>query len=412
MSPVERRLAVTTGVAALHALIAGAIASRKFFYGTVGPVFVWDDVHIYYEYASRAMAGSLPYRDFHVEYPLFSILVFVPPLLFTTSFPGYKVAFAAEMILADAVAVYLVSWWVERHEGKDRVAGRLAWYTLAFACLCPLLLCRFDLAAAALTFGAAAAWFSGRPALGGALTGFGTLFKIVPGVIAAPGLVHELREFKSGRGRGAFWFVASLTLGIAVWLLLGGQGVLNSVGYHVRRGVEFGSLSGGALMLAAKEIGAPVEVHYRNKAIEVDTPWSSGAAAIGFPAQVLALLIVMECYRRSRGGDPMRYAAAAVLAFVAFNKVLSPQYVIWLLPLMAALPGRLGFRARGLWLASCALTTMVYPFGLHWVLELRGWALGLLNYRNALLLATWLLLLLAPEGREDGAGARPEGVAS
>ena len=60
--------------------------------------------------------------------------------------------------------------------------------------------------------------------------------------------------------------------------------------------------------------------------------------------------MVMWAFRRSGMADGLRFSAAAVLAFIVFGKVLSPQYLIWLFPFMAVLDGRTGSVARKIFL--------------------------------------------------------------
>src|SRR5205823_10420508 len=65
----------------------------------------------------------------------------------------------------------------------------------------------------------------------------------------------------------------------------------------------------------------------------------TGPDAIGALQTVLqvgALLAVWWLFARGPGGreELVRASAAAVCAFVALGKVLSPQYLIWLIPLV------------------------------------------------------------------------------
>lgn len=394
----------TAAVAVLHGLIVLAATSHRVFFGSVGRANMFDDVGIYFRYASKAMAGSVPYRDFLVEYPLGAFPLFLLPRLFASTFEGYKAAFGLEMLLANAAALFLAAREVGRSEGAGRVPVRLAWYTAFFGSLCPLLICRFDLAAMALTFAAASAWFSGRPGLGGVLTGLGTLVKVVPGVIAAPALVWEFGGRGGRRGRGTASFAATLTGGVLLWLVLGGSGVRSSLGYHLERGLEVGSLYAGVVILAAKATAAPLAVAYRHSSLEVLTPWSTSVAAVGFPLQAASLSLVMWKFARSGRSEPLRYAAAAVLGFVTFGKVLSPQYLIWLFPFMTVLRGTTGWRARALFLLACVLTTLVYPGLFGRLLQFQAGPVGLLNARNAVLLWLWLLLVF---GRQDHDGPIP-----
>jgi hypothetical protein len=58
-------------------------------------------------------------------------------------------------------------------------------------------------------------------------------------------------------------------------------------------------------------------------------------------------------------------AAAAVTAYVAFNRVLSPQYIVWLIPLVPLVAGVPGIAATALLFAACGLTMTWFP-GRFW----------------------------------------------
>ena len=84
---------------------------------------------------------------------------------------------------------------------------------------------------------------------------------------------------------------------------------------------------------------------------------------------------------------------AAVTAFMVSSKVLSPQYLLWLLPLAAAAAGLSRGRALVVWSAGLlvvtAATQVVFP-ELYGELthrgERAGWAVLALSVRNVLLL--------------------------
>jgi hypothetical protein len=66
----------------------------------------------------------------------------------------------------------------------------------------------------------------------------------------------------------------------------------------------------------------------------------------------------------------VRYSAASVAAFVAFGKVLSPQFLIWLIPLVPLVRGRRGLIASGVLALALVLTQLWFPFR-YWDLALR-----------------------------------------
>lgn len=397
--------------ATFQAAIAIGTATTRFFFSGAGPGPMYDDVRIYHEYASKVWQGLVPYRDFVLEYPVVAVPVFLLPKLFAADYGAYKVAFGVEMLLCNAAAVWLVARRVERSEGPGLVAGRLAWYSAFFAALCPLVVTKFDLAPMALSFAAAVAWFSGRSALGGLATGLAVLLKIYPGVLAAPGLVVA---WNRRRGRALLALAATVAAGSALWFGVGGTRAFRSLQYHTERGLEIESLYSGILIVISELLRAPIATAYNHFSTELVSPWSASWARLAFPIQAAALLIVLARSWRTRAREPMRDASAAILAFIAFGKVLSPQYVIWLFPFLAVVRGPTGALARPIFLACCLATTLIYPWGIDRLIGFDRLAVLLLNGRNLLLLALWALLLLgppAPAANADPAGhVSPKGV--
>ena len=392
---------------ALNALLMLGTSLRPTFFGPVGPEKMNADVRMYRDYAGRTLEGEVPYRDFLVEYPLLALPVFLLPALAFTDTTGYRLAFGVELLLFDAWILFALARRVSEEEGEGRLAGRLAWYTLAFATLCPLAACRYDLVPTALTFAATLAWGSGRNGLGGGLAAAGALMKIFPGAIlaAAPGWERAAPR----RGLGLVAFTITMALGVAAWLGLGRAGVLESLRYHTGRGLELGSTYSGLAMILGLATGASLSTNFDHSSMGMISPWSARLAQASLPLQVASLAAVAWGSWKAKGTEPIRWALAAILAFIAFGKVFSPQYLIWIFPFVAALPGWRGWWARWGVLAACLLTTVLYPWGINGLIRFDPRAVVLLNLRNGLVVGLWAWLTFGGSGGEIRAAARPMG---
>jgi hypothetical protein len=107
---------------------------------------------------------------------------------------------------------------------------------------------------------------------------------------------------------------------------------------------------------------------------------------------IVAVAYVVWLYARRRR-DLLTASAAAVTAFVAFSKVLSPQYVVWLVPLVPAA----GVAAGAVLVAVLGLTHLEWDrfvgrHGTHdqWGHVLSWWILA----RDVVLVALYALLVL------------------
>jgi hypothetical protein len=377
---------------AIHALIFVAVRAWLSSIASADVAAVAWSHRYYYDYASQLLSGRIPYRDFAFEYPLLSFPLFLLPGLLTTDFESYRIGFLVEMFLFDVAAIVLLAG----HGGTGDWAGaarRLGWYTLYCCLLAPLVIGRFELAPMALAFAAASWWFSGSNALGGTAAGLGMLMKIFPGLGAAPAMVWEASRLRSSPPRGMAAFLATLGLGMACWILLAGGRFVESLGYHAQRSLEIESLFSGVILLLGTVTGIQASWTFDHNAYHLASPWTATLAALTLPLQAIAIPVVMWRFWRSGMVDGLRFSAAAILAFIVLGKVLSPQYLIWMFPFVAALEGRGGILARKIFFLCCITTALIYPGpGFALILEHHAGAILLLNLRNALLV--WLLLSL------------------
>jgi hypothetical protein len=253
---------------------------------------------------------------------------------------------------------------------------------------------KFDVGPAALTLITCMAWTSGKRTTGGICAALGALTKIFPGAAAIPFVSADLRRRHT---RGVITLALTTALGLGLWFAIGGAGVVRSLGYHLERGIEVESLASGLLAIWSKLQSQSVSTRYTHFSIELVAPGAALAAKSTLILQILALAAVAFRSFRTDLRDPFRDASAAVVGFLTFGKVLSPQYLLWPIPLIVLVRGRTGRLARPLMLACCLGTTLVYPWSIDRLVVLHPRALAILNARNLLLVALWLVLLLGPE---------------
>jgi uncharacterized membrane protein len=279
-----------------------------------------------------------------------------------------------------------------------RIGGPYAWIPASATCaagammLYPVAVTRYD-AVVALSL-AVAAFSFGRRYLAYASLGFGAAAKLVPALATLP-----LAIFRRGAARGYAAFFGVLALFFVPALILGGGDFAGSFAYHADRGLQIESFAASVLM----QLGGVSSVVFAYGAFEAQGPDVGLASSLSFPLMCTLLLVtalfMYGAYRRGAAGPRAfpRYAAALILAFMLGSKVLSPQYVIWLLPLVPLSVGGVpGLGVSAVFLAACFLTTQVYPIHYDDLLNLRSPGPQLLLARNLLLACLWGLMLFLP----------------
>jgi uncharacterized membrane protein len=185
--------------------------------------------------------------------------------------------------------------------------------------------------------------------------------KIYAGVLAPLALVWIWRR----RGRreavvSAGVFAGVLAVCFGPFLVLGPAGLADSIGRQLSRPLQIESL--GSALLLAGEADVEMESGHGSQNIAGTLGTVVGIVATLVQAAVLCGLWIAFARGPMDRERLVRYAAAAVVAFVALGKVLSPQFLIWLLPLVPLVRGRRGVAASALLAVGLVLTQLWFPY--------------------------------------------------
>jgi hypothetical protein len=352
-----------------------------------------NDLFVYRVFAEPVLDGGLPYRDVFLEYPPLAAPGIGLPGLLGTGEEVFRWAFAGWTFLIAAAVVVLCGALAARTGGDARRA-------LLAAALMPLLCgalvrTHFDLAPVALLLGALLLLSSGRPRSGMALLGLAAMTKGFP-LVAAPVALAWLATRADRRTlvQSAAALLAALALPAAAAVAMSPSGAWDAVTYHLERPVQVESLPASGLLLL-DELGA-------GEADSVQSHRSDGLehpAADAITLACLAVMVSLLVVSTARApGEPRQLVLAsltAVAAFAVLGKVISPQYMLWLLPLGAlAFAWRLHALATAT-AAAAVLTQIEFPVRYFDLVDREPFPVAVVAVRNLVLLAVLFLALRA-----------------
>lgn len=353
-----------------------------------------------YAHTYRLMAlGQVPFVDFRLEYPpLAAGLFWLAGVLPGSYALGFSLLMLAGLLATLAGVVACV-----RALGLGDPA---VWCASALVGLSPWLMgpivqTRYDLAVAALVAWSVWAALTGRWTLAWLLGGVAVLVKLVP-LAFAPALL-------AAQGRAMPWRAVLRTLlpgavlvvaGIVPFAAVSPGGAWQMVAYHLDRPLQIES-TGAAVLLALHHLagtGAQHVVSYGSDNLVGDT--AARMATLGTLVGLLALAALVVRVARDARPDPRARArllagalAATLAVLIATGKVLSPQYLLWLLPLVPLAGPRRGPLACGLLAVAMVLSRMVFPTRYRELTEeLAATPVALLVARDALLVVLVVVL--------------------
>jgi Glycosyltransferase family 87 len=350
-----------------------------------------NDLFVYRAFAEPLLDGWLPYRDIAFEYPPLAAPVIALPAALGTGDESFRWAFAL-WTLAGGVGVVLLCGALARATGGNPRRAMLA------AALMPILLgalvrTHFDLFPLALLLGGLLLLCRDRPRAGMTVLGLGAMTKLFPLVAVPVALVWLVaRGHRREAWQSALACAATLAVVAGAALAVSPDGAADAVRYQLDRPVQIESSPAMLLLgLDAAGVGDAESVSsHRSDGLLHD---ASGAVS-ALLAGVMVGLVVLLASRVGRTRRELVLASlAATLAFALFGKVLSPQFMIWVLPL-----GALAFAWRRYALAAAValaaiLTQVEFPAHYADVVAREPLALVLVAVRNGALLAALVLAM-------------------
>lgn len=352
------------------------------------------DVRIFEHYAGLTFSGDLGRTPFLSWYPPAALVPVGLPLL-AGGGPAYVLAIITEMTLVATVGLAAL-----RGHASAWTEAATPWLFALLCVVCvPLFAWRYDLVPAVLTLGGVVLLVVRRWGWAGVALGLAAGLKLY----AAPlGVVAVAWAWRHGGARGArsaaIGFIGTGIACAAAYLLFPPASPLDLLAFTAARPLHVESAPGSIIGLAAALGGPAAELRYTSGSFNLVSPLAEpalGAARLLQPVIVGAtLLAAVAAIARDRLPAPrllVSAALAALLALIVSNKVLSPQYVVWILPLVPLTGGWL----RGTLVAAILATAITFPWLYGGVVMLEAGPMSLIVIRNALLLAAWVIAVAA-----------------
>ncbi|MCX4909370.1 glycosyltransferase 87 family protein [Streptomyces sp. NBC_00878] len=340
-----------------------------------GPDVTSDVAVIYRSWYEVLSTGTFPLGDVTWQYPPAAALAILSPALLP--FLAYTSAFFVLAFLADLVAFGLLLY-AGRRPGKS-LAGVWVW-VVGVPLLGPTVYSRYDVMVTAVVVAAILAG-ARHPRAMGALAAFAALLKVWPALLLV------------GTAKRKAWGAAATTAGgLALLFAVSMPGAFAFLTYQRDRGTEVESL-GSLVFHIARHHGWEGQVLLNYGSVEFLGPYVDLVSTVALLLTSLAfgwLLMWRLLATRFLAHTLADASFVAVLLFTTTSRVISPQYMVWLVGTAAVClvfrGSRMGLPA-GMVLTACFFTVLEFPIYFANVVGSDGLGITLLVIRNGLLVA-------------------------
>ena len=340
--------------------------------------------------ASQSTTGPL-----HVlppEYPALTLVAFSVPLLAPAQW--YQVVFACSMAIIAAI-IYLL---LKRYRSTGAAIAFAVYLVLGSWATA---LGRFDLVPAALILGAVLLGVRSKWKWAFALLAAATLLKLFPIILILPLMIAQQMQSKEKWFAWSRWSALVLFVGIclvvtAASLTFNVANTLFPINYFLNRPFQVESIPATILWLGGKA-GRAVEWVFTYQSLNFLSPVSHVVSLLSI--FFLSVGLLFTCWLQWRGKiDLPMTCLITLLIILVTGKVFSPQYLIWVAPLVAYV-GQAQWKWLVSWVCISILTLIIFPFMYVDIVYIK-------TYYPLILVRDWLVLavvcvLLYDAARKD-----------
>jgi hypothetical protein len=222
---------------------------------------------------------------------------------------------------------------------------------------------RFDLIPAALTLGAVILAARAKWMWAFALLALATMLKFYPAVLVVPFLIAQQMQYSDKWTAWRRWSAFGLFIGIcvlltAISLVLNVANTLVPFSYFLNRPIQVESLP-GVLLWLGNFAGRPVQYTFIYQSLNFVSSLSGKVSLLCTGLLVAGLLFTWWLQWRGKL-DIFTSSLLTLLVVMIMGKVFSPQYLMWVIPLIAFV-GKANWRWLVSWGAVCLLTLVDFP---------------------------------------------------
>lgn len=360
-----------------------------------------------------AAPSPLPFHMLPIEYPPLSVLPFSLPLL--APLPWYALAFVLMMTLIAGLI-----YWLLAYSDARRAAPIFLFYLLLGTA--GLFQERFDLLPATCTLICALAARRGHWRVAYIALALGGLLKLYPLVMLPALLLDEQRQWsaqsanldtyqsglawawsKTRRWHSCLLFTGLLCAVTGCFALLNVQdAILSPFHYFLARPIQIESLAGSVLW-SVSHVGVPYTIDFTFGSLNLESQLSQLLSPLEAALLLCGILFLFWLQWKQRI-DLLQTMVGLLCVLISTGKVFSPQYLLWLIPLLAYLYacGKTNRAWMCCWAVISLLTTGIYilyyshltdPRLDPQIVQTLGGFFELVMLRNVLLAGTTIVFL-------------------